>query len=195
MPKLWLRHWPGARRARWKVHEPEEGGGGEAKCTAWGLAQGQKAGQAQEKRRWPEQMNPTSRHSPIWAAASVPCPCFDADEFKDLYEPPARKIQFLHVQGLFEGAGYAVGRAELSPHGLPLAYVRMRRRTAPLFTDRRKFRQHIRHILREALPWFSLAEAVAQQDGESVLVSFFWKAPPPAFTEEDLENELLPIPL
>lgn len=139
-------------------------------------------------------MNPTSGHSAICAAAFVPSPCFDADEFKELYEPTSETSQFLSVQHIFEGAGYAISRAEISPHGLPMAYVRMRRRTAPHFAQQRKFRQHIKEILKNAPSWLNGAEMDAQQDGGTVWVSFVWPGLDAAKPECPLEHEFLPIP-
>lgn len=139
-------------------------------------------------------MNSAVEYFPNGAAASVQRSPFDDGEFKDLYEPPATETQFLQVQRLFEGVGYAVRRAEMSPHGLPVAYVRMRRKTAPLFADRRKFREHIKQILKNAPSWFSGAKMDAQQDGRSVLVSFVWERKEPLFTKAELEHEFLLLP-
>ena len=139
-------------------------------------------------------MSSTSGHSPVSTPASAQYPCFDGDEFKDVYSPPSPEIQFVQVQQLFEAGGYVICRAELCPHGLPLAYLRMRRKTAHLIEDQRKFQQHIEQILSKAPPLFSQAEIDAHHADRSILISFLWEAPAPAFTETDLETQFDLLP-
>lgn len=138
-------------------------------------------------------MKPTSGHSPLCAVQPVPPSDVDPDDFKDLYYA-STEIEFVRVQQLFEGAGYLIRRAELSPHGLPLAYVRMVRKTAPLIEERSNFRQHVRQILTEAPFWFTQAELDTHQDGRSLVVSFLWERSESIFTDGDLENEFVLLP-
>jgi hypothetical protein len=119
---------------------------------------------------------------------------FEPGEFKDLYDPPTTDVQFAQVNRLFEVAGYSIRRAELLPHGQPLAYLRMRRRSVPLLTDRRKLRHHIRQILKAAPVWFKQAEIAIQEDNGALLVSFLLEREQPVCTEADQEQEFLALP-